>query len=72
MYSRKKKSLSSLKKQQVKKVENLGLFQNSPWCWSKTGNVFIFILKENVFSDIVQRKKAFPYYKNSKLKKWET
>ena len=76
MYSRKKKSLSRLLKQQVKKVDNFGFFQNSPWFWSKTGNVFIFILQakqawKNVFRDILQRKKAFPHYKNSKLKQWK-
>ena len=39
-----KKAFPDYKKQQVKKVKNLGFFQNSPWFWSKTGNVFIFIL----------------------------
>ena len=76
MYSRKKKSLSRLLKQQVKKVDKFGFFQNSPWFWSKTGNVFIFILqakqaRKNVLGDILQRKKKPFHTKNSKLKKWK-
>ena len=41
-----KKAFPDYKSNKLKKVENLGFFQNSPWCWSKTGNVFVFILKE--------------------------
>ena len=60
-----KKRLSSLSKEKVKKVEKLTFFQGvNPWFWSKNGHFSIFfflgnIEQENVFYDILERKKAF-------------
>ena len=70
-----KKRLSSLSKEKVKKVEKLTFFQGvNPWFWSKNGHFsnFFFlgnIEQENVFYDIVERRNAFLGYKNKKLKK---
>ena len=52
------------------------LVQNWPFFSSKTGHFFHrFILgnigQENVFYDILERKNAFPSYKNEKFKKWK-
>ena len=46
----------------------------NPWFWSKNGHFFqLFFLgnigKENVFSDILERKNSFLGYKNKKLEK---
>ena len=46
----------------------------NPWFWSKNGHFsnFFFlsnIEQENVFYDILERKNAFPGYKNKKFKK---
>ena len=46
----------------------------SPWLWLKIDNFFIFywnigkIAQQSVFESILERKKAFPDYKNNKLK----
>ena len=46
----------------------------NPWFWSKNGRFFNFFFlgkigQENVFYDILERKNAFPGYKNKTLKK---
>ena len=46
----------------------------NPWFWSKNGYFSNFsflgnILQENIFYDILEKKKAFPGYKMKKLKK---
>ena len=47
----------------------------SPWLWLKIDNFPIFyrnigkIAQQSVFESILGRKKAFPHYKNNKLKK---
>ena len=46
-----------------------------PWFWSKNGHFSNFFFlgnigQENVFYDILQRKKGFLGYKNQKFKKW--
>ena len=46
----------------------------NPWFWSKNGHCGNFFFlgnvgKENVFYDILERKNAFPGYKNKKFKK---
>ena len=71
-----KKRLSTLKKQQVKRSQKIGNFRkgHSPWSWSKKGNcsiLFIFgkIGQKNVFRDILQRKTSFKDIKNSNVKK---
>ena len=44
-YSRKKKHLSTLKKQEVQEVENYNFSKGvSPWFWSKIGNFSIFFI----------------------------
>ena len=59
-YSRTKKRLSSLKKQEDQKIEKLAFFQ-----------LFFFrqYKPENVFYDILERKNPFLSYKNTKFKK---
>ena len=70
-----KKRLSSLSKEKVKKVEKLTIFQGvNPWFRSKNGHFsnFFFlgnIEQETVFYDILERKKAFLGLKNKKFKK---
>ena len=74
-YSRTKKGLSRLQKQEVKKVEKLTFFKGvNPWFWSKNGHFSNFLFsgnigQANVFYDIVEWKNAFLGYKNKKLKK---
>ena len=69
-YSRMKKRLSRLQKQEVQKVEKfhgfgakLAIFQ------SFLGGGIIG--QKNLFYDILERKNAFLGYKNSKFKKWK-
>ena len=74
-YSRTKKRLSKLLKQEVQKVEKMTFFQRvNPWFWSKKWLFFQFfslgnIGQEKVFYDILERKNAFLGYKNKKFKK---
>ena len=74
-YSRTKKRLFRLYKQEVQKVENGHFFKRViPWFWSKNGHISkCFSLgsigQENVFYDILERKISFLGYKNNKFKK---
>ena len=74
-YSRTKKRLSRLYKKDVLKVGKLTFSKVvNPWFWSKNGHFSHFFLsgnigQENVFYDILERKKAFLGYKNKKFKK---
>ena len=70
-YSRTKKSLSRLSKQEDQKVEKLAFFQRvqpvvlfQKWPFFNLGN----ICQETVFHDILKRKNAFLGYKNKKYK----
>ena len=76
-YSRRKKRLSRLQKQKVKKVENLRFFQRGQSMvlvqnWSF---LHLFILgeigQENVFYNILEGKNTFLGYKNKKFKNVE-
>ena len=70
-YSRTKKRLSRLSKQEDQKVEKLTFFQRVyPWFCSKNGHFSNLgnIGQENVFHDILKRKNAFLSYKNKKYK----
>ena len=74
-YSRTKKGLSRLKKQQVKKVEKSDIFLKGltyGFC-TKMAIFAKFFLgnigQRNVFYDILKQKKTFLDYKNNKFKK---
>ena len=66
-YSRKKKKLlyTSYKKQKVKKSKNWHFSKGvTPWFWSKIWKISTFFIigkikQENVFEDILGRKKSF-------------
>ena len=72
-----KKAFLYYKKHKVKKVENQNFSKGvSPWFLIKNLKFFhLFIIvkisKQNVFDDILERKKAFLYYKKHKVKKVE-
>ena len=56
-----KKAFLDYKKEKVKKVKNWDFSKGvSPWFWSKIFHLFIFgkMREENVFDDILERKKA--------------
>ena len=62
------------KNKMFKKSENWHFFKGvNPWFWSKIGHFSNFFIgnigHENVFYDILERKKAFLGYKNKKFKK---
>ena len=65
------------KKSELKKWKNWDFCKGvNPWFWSKIGHFSIFLFlsligQENVFYDILERKKAFLNYKNSIFKKWK-
>ena len=72
-YSKTKKRLSKLKKQEVQKVEKLTFSERvNPWFSSKNDHFCNFsflgnIGEENVFYDILERKNTFLGYKNKKF-----
>ena len=73
-YSRTKKRLSRVLKQEVQKSKNLHFSKGvNPWFWSKNGYFSNFFLgsigQENHYYDILERKIAFLGYKNNKFKK---
>ena len=74
-YSREKKRLSRLQKQEVQTVENWHFSKLlNPWFWSNNGhfsNLFFLgnIGQQNVFHNILERKNAFLGYKKKKIKK---
>ena len=74
-YSRTKKGLSRLKKQQVKKVEKSDIFlKGLTYGFCPKMAIFVkFFLgnigQRNVFYDILKQKKTFLDYKNNKFKK---
>ena len=70
-YSRRRKRLSRLPKEEVIKSRKIDIF---PWFLSKNchfSNVFLLgnIRREKVFYDILERKNAFRGYKSKMLKK---
>ena len=71
---KRKNAFLGYKNKKFKKSKNLHFFTGvNPWFWSKNGlfsNFFLGnIAQENVFYDILERKKAFVAYKNKKSKK---
>ena len=75
-YSRTKKRLSRLQKQEFKISKKLHFCKGvNPWFWSKNGHFSIFFLsnisQENVFYDDLERKNVFLGYKNKKFKRSE-
>ena len=74
-YSRTKKRLSTLQKQQVQTVKKIDVFPKglSHGIGPKMANfptLFLgYIGQENVFSDVLERKNAFLGYKYKKFKK---
>ena len=74
-YSRTKKRLSTLQKQQVQTVKKIDVFPKglSHGIGPKIANFstlfFGYIGQENVFSDVLERKNAFLGYKYKKFKK---
>ena len=70
-----KNAFVSFKNKELKKTKNWYVFKGvSPWFWSKIGHFSIFsflgnLSQENVFYDILERKRAFLWYKNKELKK---
>ena len=74
-YSRTKKRLSRLWKQEVQKWKNWHISKgDNSWFWSKKGPFFQLLFlgtigQENVFYDILERKNTFLGYKNKKFKK---
>ena len=75
-YSRTKKRISRLQKQEVQTVQTLTHFCKAvnPWLWSKNLDFFkLFFLgnirHENVFYDILAQKNALVGYKKKKFKK---
>ena len=76
-YSRTKNAFLGYKKKKFNKSKNSYFSKgvNAPF-WSRNGNFFqLFFLgninKENVFSDILERKNTFLGYKNKKFKTWK-
>ena len=63
------------KNKMLKKSKNWDFSKGvNPWFWSKNGHFLHFLFlgiigQENVFHDILERKKAFLGYKNKKFKK---
>ena len=72
-----KKAFLDYKRQKVKKIKNCDFSKgDSPWFLIKNLKIFhLFIFgkirEENVFDDILERKKAFLDYKKQKFKKVE-
>ena len=70
-----KNAFLGYKNKKFKKSKNWHFSKGvNPWFWSKNGHFSNFyflgnIGKENVFSDILERKNAFLDYKNKKFKK---
>ena len=70
-----KNALLGYKKKKLKKSKNWRFSKGvNHWFWSKNGRFSNFFLlgkidQENVFYDILERKKAFLAYKNKKFKK---
>ena len=67
-----KNAFLGYQKKKLKKVKNW--YFSNPSFWSKNGHFFNFfflgkISQENVFYDILERKNAFPGYKNKTFKK---
>ena len=73
IFLQRKKAFLDYKKEKVKKVENWDFSKgDSPWFLVKNLKIFhLFIFgkmrEENVFDDILERKKAFLDIKNRKL-----
>ena len=73
-YSRPKNALLGYKNKKFKTSENWHFSKEvNPCFWSKNGHFFKvfflgYILKENVFYDILERKNAFVFYKSKKFK----
>ena len=76
-YSRTRKHLSKLWKQEVLKLEKLRFLQRGyPWFWSKINHLSIFFFlgiidQENVLYNILERKNASLGYKKRKFKTWK-
>ena len=74
-YSRTKNSFVSYKNKKSEKTENWHFSKGvTPWFWSKKNHFFNFFFlsnlgQQNVFYDILERKKAILGYKNKKFKK---
>ena len=70
-----KKAFLGYKNKKLEKSKNWHFSKGvNPWFWSKNGHFsnFFFLVnigQENVFYDILERKKAFLGYKNKKFKK---
>ena len=69
-----KNAFLDYKKNKFKKSKNWHFFKGvNPWFWSKNGHFSDFFIgnigHENVFYDILERKKAFLGYKNKNFKK---
>ena len=70
-----KNAFLGYKNKKFKKSKNWHFFKIvNPWFWSKNGHFSNFFFlgnigQENVFYDILERKKAFLGYKNKKFKK---
>ena len=67
-----KNAFLGYQKKKLKKVKNW--YFSNPSFWSKNGHFFNFLFlgkisQENVFYDILERKNAFPGYKNKTFKK---
>ena len=74
LYSRAKNAFLGYKNKRFKKSKYQNVSKGvSPWFWSKIGFFAFFFLgnkgEENVFYYILERKKAFLGYKNTKFKK---
>ena len=70
-----KNAFLGYKNKKSKKSKNRHFSQGvNPWLWSKNGQFSNFFFlgnigQENVFYNILERKNAFPGYKNKKSKK---
>ena len=70
-----KNAFLAYKNNKFKKSKNWDFSKGvNPWFWSQIGHFCIFFFlgnigQENVFYDILERKNAFPDYKNNKFKK---
>ena len=69
-----KSNFLGYKNKKFKKSKNWHFSKgDNPWFWSKNSHFFNFFFlgsigQENAFYDILERKNAFPRYKNKKLK----
>ena len=72
---KRKKAFLGYKNKKIKKSKNCHFSKGvNPWFWFKNGNFFNFFWRgktgqENVFQDILERKKTFLDFKNKKFKK---